>query len=723
MFGVTFNKCLPDNPYYSSENSGYVSYGYSFNTGFVAQSVTDIKCSGKYLLDGNSIYNRGQQIIGADLPSFSIMNNEFSRDKFSAYFMSKRIPLGDPKSFKVSIQNSYYSQDSMGFYYGSDPVFPADPSTFKVIGKYFAVDSVHIYSGNLVLDSVNNLVDRSTFAYIGGPYYRDANYVYVVVNENDFNASPLSLNQFSSNPGTFEYISGNFAKNNVSYFYGNSTMNGALPTDTINVLDENYSIVSGNVYYNSAVVTGADPASFKPLKYGYGVDNTNLYLRGMLIGATDTSKVVVGINANVITPDFACGLYGKLPLDPATTKYLGGNYFKDSTAVIYSKSPTNTVISNDAANFEMVGIVLDTGKPYAFYAPKAKDSINVYQEGSIDSRFNPASYKLLSPVYQLDGTAVYWTTYVVSGADPSNFVALNENYAKDTANVYFHNQTVTGADPGTIKVLGVNYVKDATTVYSGPTVVNSGMVDIPSFRVVSEQYSKDVNNVYYSNLVVNGANPATFKVFFRFLNSNSLDTWAGDADHVIHKQYTVSNSPADLNTIRLAGANLYVVVYDNNMVYTTYASSPNVGFKYLSSAYTVNNGVVYQGEPTGINAIAGADGANFSLLSATVGRDLVNVYNNKTLLSGLAATQTQYVAGYLFDTDTFYYGSTLVPGVDIPSLTFYSKQYQTYYRDNNNVYFRGFAIAGVDLATFVVDSVVFNYAHDTNFSYVNGVAQ
>lgn len=77
-----------------------------------------------YLRSGNSIYDSGILVIGADPETFISLereagNNAYSKDKNHVYFLGKIVQRADPNTFKVeeiSLNQKYDAQDSNGKY-------------------------------------------------------------------------------------------------------------------------------------------------------------------------------------------------------------------------------------------------------------------------------------------------------------------------------------------------------------------------------------------------------------------------------------------------------------------------------------------------------------------------------------------------------------------------------------------------------------------------------
>ncbi len=211
---------------------------------------------------------------------------------------------------------------------------------------------------------------------------------------------------------------------------------------------------------NRAVIGAADAESFTVINDDYGKDKGHAFYLGKVIP-----------NA-----------------DPATYTYLAGSYSKDKNSG-YSR---DQLISNDGANFNIV--------------PNPSET--------------PANVSAEGIAYAHDSHRVYKDVNTIDGADPATFTVVpmfNGYYlAHDNQRVYFQDRPMEGVDGATFrKVSDFNFNDKygAWGLVLGKDIYWSPIanVDIATFSGIKTYYAKDKKGVYFSNYIVPGADPATFK--------------------------------------------------------------------------------------------------------------------------------------------------------------------------------------------------------------------
>jgi hypothetical protein len=144
------------------------------------------------------------------------------------------------------------------------------------------------------------------------------------------------------------------------------------------------------------------------------------------------------------------------------------------------------------------------------YAGMTLDANHVYCNKLIIPDLSPDNFIILgSPGnYGKNSTDVYSCfgdfQHPILGADVKSFVELSGWYAKDDHQVFFTNVAIAGADPATIQVL--EYPKDY------------GPLDL--------YYAKDLKQVFYQGGPITGADPATVRAM-----SGSI---SADKNHVYY---------------------------------------------------------------------------------------------------------------------------------------------------------------------------------------------
>ena len=117
-----------------------------------SNSMRPIKESDSYFLKGDKIIysyhgalfvlGKGE-VVGADLKTFTPVNDEYAYDKSGVYWNEFLIKGADKDSFKIFGKN--YAKDKNRVYYKQNPL-EADVNSFKVGGKFEAEDKDNYYS-------------------------------------------------------------------------------------------------------------------------------------------------------------------------------------------------------------------------------------------------------------------------------------------------------------------------------------------------------------------------------------------------------------------------------------------------------------------------------------------------------------------------------------------------------------------------------------------------
>ena len=129
-------------------------------------------------------------------------------------------------------------------------------------------------------------------------------------------------------------------------------------------------------------------------------------------------------------------------------------------------------------------------------------------------------------MYTISHEKVFHYDVAVKGASAQTFMPLNNTWAKDDKNVYCNHRVKRVQDPSSFEALNECYGRDKFQVYLPGT--NVPQADSQSFTVLDAGtspfftmaltnihrtggYAKDKNAVYFTNVTVKGADPATFQ--------------------------------------------------------------------------------------------------------------------------------------------------------------------------------------------------------------------
>jgi len=213
----------------------------------------------------------------------------------------------------------YHVRDDTVWYLNPFPgkafeIGDADPGSFQAIDRTYARDRERVFINGQLLGGAHaesfRLLDRPGFS-------QDRDRVY----QHD---QPIS-----TDPGHFELLAGDLAKDSVNVYWTDGTVlsgdpanfsiisdidhylfakdggtvfvngNAVVAADpaTFRVLDGAYSRDDRNAFYFDGRIPGADTATFRPLDGPYAVDAARVYWMGTVIDGADPATFAV-LNAN-----------------------------------------------------------------------------------------------------------------------------------------------------------------------------------------------------------------------------------------------------------------------------------------------------------------------------------------------------------------------------------------------------------------------------------------
>lgn len=98
--------------------------------------------------------------------------------------------------------------------------------------------------------------------------------------------------------------------------------------------------------------------------------------------------------------------------------------------------------------------------------------------------------------------------------DPQTYEVINQLYSKDKNNIYYSNRKITGVDLPTFQIGSDGFSKDKNNIYlEGKKILG---VDRDTIKIIELPYIKDKNNVYYGNKKIEGADKNTFELIYDF---------------------------------------------------------------------------------------------------------------------------------------------------------------------------------------------------------------
>ena len=142
-----------------------------------------------------------------------------------------------------------------------------------------------------------------------------------------------------------------------------------------------------------------------------------------------------------------------------------------------------------------------------------KDKNSVYRYSSNLKNSDPATFEIMEHLYSKDKNSVYHDRWKLAECDPATFQILEKRYSRDKKNLYFSRYLIEEADPNGFKLLLEEgrspYYTDGKQVFFQKDVLKKS--DPDSWGRLYGRYSKDKNQVYYIEKVVEGADATTFE--------------------------------------------------------------------------------------------------------------------------------------------------------------------------------------------------------------------
>jgi len=142
------------------------------------------------------------------------------------------------------------------------------------------------------------------------------------------------------------------------------------------------------------------------------------------------------------------------------------------------------------------------------------------QKLTLCSNVDAASFEVLSEQYTKDKNKVYykWISpgrfWVVElpKADPATFESVSFNLARDKNHAWYYGKILPGVDAASLKVVNEGFVwKDDHHVwYQHKKIAGADPV---TFKHLEQAFYRDAENVYWSDTILKGADPKTFRTF------------------------------------------------------------------------------------------------------------------------------------------------------------------------------------------------------------------
>ncbi len=284
-------------------------------------------------------------------------------------------------------------------------------------------------------------------------------------------------------------------------------------------LAEEVAMDKNTVYYKTFPQPQVDRASFQVKEDGTMRDKNHIYIPSSSEGEGSQLRILYRVDLET---------YGS---------YKGHKtwaYDKDHVYLGYSRP-----VDVDRATFSFISdyFMKDKDYVYAFiFGELRKMKMNADSIVSLSDRYirdnkqiyffdteysndfmsipfeNVNNIKLLADPYIIVDNKMYNRGILIEGVDVSSFEILDNHYSKDKLHVYYDNKIIPSAELASFELLQDDIAKDSRSVYSAGKKIDK--VDSPTFRIINPIYAVDKNHVYVlfneDFDIIEGADPSTF---------------------------------------------------------------------------------------------------------------------------------------------------------------------------------------------------------------------
>ena len=379
---VAINKALSNQYYIKDEKIVFASGGNFFNLG----------CS---------------EIKNADKGSFSVLAQNFAKDKYHVYYDEKILENANPESF-ILLSDGKKSNDG------------------KYVYHAYSKDNKNVYHFNELIPNLN----APSFELLWGSFTRDCNAIYYdgikladsseepKFLENDYKQAYLQIENKIyytehllevSDTDTFQVLTPPFSKDRLHVFSRENIIPDIHPFH-FEVLNEHYQKDDKYLYYNLEKIPGSAPDSYQLVKDNFSKDKNQVYFCGQIVMNVEAH----GFNERKADSFLNYGRYQNL---------------------IYDDHRTLFAKRNECADISSVHLIY-------------KDEIYCFTNRLIGA--DPQSIRPLTEndgIHAMDNNSVFYANKKIFGADNSTFQVINREFSKDKNHVYYTNKRLLNIKP------------------------------------------------------------------------------------------------------------------------------------------------------------------------------------------------------------------------------------------------------------------------------------
>lgn len=227
---------------------------------------------------------------------------------------------------------NYWKIEDSSVWHQGRKLRKADVDSFEIRENYSQIFIARDKDSVFYARSLKKIIDRDTFKEVGNGYWLDCNFAYC---EHETSIKPLKGEDSKS----FEYIGGPYARDSQFAYYGGRALKGCEAPLNLQLMEDDDCWYVGDgfqVYFDGAVIKGADFQTWKKVDGGFSCDSKHVYFGSKKLPSVklDSWKIISGVyssdNSNVY--------YMNLKLkgaEPKSWKLLEHNYSMDSNNVYY----------------------------------------------------------------------------------------------------------------------------------------------------------------------------------------------------------------------------------------------------------------------------------------------------------------------------------------------------------------------------------------------------
>lgn len=238
-----------------------------------------------YAKDHKRGYFKGAGFDVKDVATLSVIEGQFTKDKYQVYFKQVPVKGADANSFRT-IGNFYAKDTARVYYYGHHNELyngiyeiPCSTASFTILDYPYAKDATSVFYFHTKI----NEADAASFSILGNDFSKDKNHVYFktkIVKGADAASFKILPQDENARDGAY------YSKDKDHAFW-KEKMFSVKDIAAFKVLPLGYATDNKHIYFHTNMVKGADVATFKTEEHGYGdwdaEDARSKYLAGVKV--------------------------------------------------------------------------------------------------------------------------------------------------------------------------------------------------------------------------------------------------------------------------------------------------------------------------------------------------------------------------------------------------------------------------------------------------------